>query len=258
MDWKIFKISEIPEEDLDIEFARFKNQHIKITELFSKDSLQVKLFFKNCKTPLEYINKVLLKIKYPLDILQRPTDFHYYQAFRKYPTKCILSYRKETDYWQFAWETAWLEYGDCEDSSILLHTGMLLCGVNSYWIIGQVFEDNTFLSGHAFNICKLDDYYRLVESTFDKPILSINKLPIVDINKSKWKVGNFTYEGFLMLKNLDEIWIRKDLVSELVGSLIPFKIVFKNILARYMLLARVRQKEKVKKLRENFAKLIEV
>ena len=72
----------------------------KINELIDLESWYLKKWFSDCKTWLDVVAKVIKEIKYPLDWLGRPTDYHYLQCFRKYPAKCYKTYKIDADFWQ--------------------------------------------------------------------------------------------------------------------------------------------------------------
>jgi len=223
--WLIFEISKIKPEGLIIEEKRFKGDKLLITELFIP-TFQVKKFFNEAgskktreERALTIINKVLKEIKYPLDWRKNPTDYHYFQAFKKNPFKCIIEKVNKYDYWSTCHETVVKGYGDCEDSSILMHTGFLLHEITpSFFVLGRVYKGYLhrlrFLGYHAWVISYIDTY-RLIETTLESEVKNVNFFPKVDIGNNVWEwktiAGTLVYEGLFMIKNLEEIWISRKL-----------------------------------------------
>jgi len=205
MMWVKFKMSEIDPSYLDISGKRFPEQDVLLYELVDYHKYIVKRFFKDCLSPTAVINTVIVKIKYPLDVRGNPTDFHYFQAFRRIWGSCIRSYRNEYDFFQFASETAWLRYGDCEDSSILTAAGLELKNTQYFVAFGAVYLYERLLGYHAWIVAKLDNVWRLVETTLDRPYQGIDEIPIININTNKWSVGDLLYEAYV-LWNTEELW----------------------------------------------------
>jgi len=211
--WKKYKINEIDPKYLDIEEKRFKGQKVLLHELIDNDKWIIFLFFSEGRKPLlhplKVINRVIVYIKYPLDYRGNPTDFHYYQAFRKFWGRCIKTFKNDFDYWQFASETAWLGYGDCEDSSILTGAGLenlKLTRICDYFVsLGAVYKDWRLLGYHAWVIVKIDKTWRLAETTLDTPYSNVTEMPAININTNKWKVGDILYEA-MVLFNKEELW----------------------------------------------------
>jgi len=115
MCWKIYKINEIPEEELDVNIKRFSFEHMHLLELFDYWNLGVKKFFsKDDKIvdTLEAINRVLVNVRYPFDWRGRPTDYHYFQAFKVINGKCRFTSVNKWDFFQKASETCGIGYGD--------------------------------------------------------------------------------------------------------------------------------------------------
>jgi len=171
----------------------------EIRELIDVESWFVHEWFSDCKTWLDVVKKVITEIKYPLDWAGRPTDFHYLQAFRKYPAKCMRTYRVERDFWQKASETAFMGLGDCEDSSILCGAGLYLKGYK-FWIeVGVVYVkiNATYkaLGGHAWVISENDSRkWVLVETTLDKVP---KRFPEVNPDAFRHYVGKLMYEAVI-------------------------------------------------------------
>jgi len=107
--------------------------------------------------------------------------------------------------------------GDCEDSATLMHTGLLLKNVESLWVIGEVYmrEDDEveWLGGHAWVCARLLGEWRLIETTLDTTISSIDRLPKININETSWNVGKLIYNAYLGIYKLDELWINEELLK---------------------------------------------
>lgn len=163
--WVKYEIDKLKPEDLDVTVKRYNGQKTLLHELIDSDKYIIFDFFKDVPTPLGTVNKVIVKIKYPLDSLGQPTDFHYTQAFRSYLWRCQKTYRNDLDFFQFASETAWMLMGDCEDSSILTGAGLELLkaiDICDYFIaFGKVFKKDIFLGYHGWVIMKVDGIWRL-------------------------------------------------------------------------------------------------
>ena len=252
MTWIIKKLYNIPLEALDVGFKRFKGVKMHLIELFDYNTMQVMYFFKDCKTVLDAINRVLVGIKYPFTITGKPTDYHYYQAFRKTLGICWKSFKNEYDFWQKASETAWLGYGDCEDSSILLHAYLVSIGVDSFCVFGIVYVKKLnklkLLGGHAFVIAKIDGEYRLIETTLERSIPKITYFPIVNIQKTQWNWGKLLYEGVFMLHNLDELWFNSKYYSN--EELKEFTM--KNIYEKYTRIGKKMRRKEIIEIRLNW------
>lgn len=190
-------MKELDPELLLITTKRFRDQLMLLPELIDEYAFEVKQFFKNCKTPLDAINKVIVKIKYPLDRFGNPTDFHYYQAFKNFIWGCKKCYRNDWDYWQKSSETAWLEMGDCEDSSILTAAGLELLKVPYFVAFGKVYKNATFLGYHAWIVTNVLGW-RLVETTLDQPYKTIHDIPAIDPGVNCWYVGAIKYEAMVL------------------------------------------------------------
>jgi len=235
--WIKLPIHSINPYDLDIGFVRFKGVKMHIIELFDHDSLQVKDFVKNCVTILECINKVLTEIKYPFDIFRKPTDEHVYMAFKKFRFTYHRKFINKVDYWQTASETAWLKMGDCEDSSTLMHTIFIMRSIDSLWCIGLVYLRNRMLGGHAWVVGKLDQNYRLVETTLEQPVPSITFFPVVNIDETNWKWKQLTYVPILAIHNLNELWLNKEFlycswkISEVIKRYLEYKVISRKLRA---------------------------
>lgn len=212
--WRIIPIEKVPKEKLDVSIRRFSGQKVLLYELLD-DSYMTKSFFRGCVNVLSTVNNVINKIKYPLTSSGQPTDLHYYQAFRKWLWTCHKTFRNDYDYWQFAWETIWLGYGDCEDTSILCGSGLELLmrkmqnyysmffsnikSINYYVVLGAVFKDERLLGYHGWVIVLCtDNNWHLVETTLDTPYTSINEIPVIDFDTNMWYVGDIMYEGYII------------------------------------------------------------
>jgi len=187
------------EDLLVIENKRFPEQRISLLDLID-DTYLTRQFFKDL-TLLGAINKVLVEIDYPI-FGKRISDFHYYQAFKTSWFGCYKSFANAEDYWQFAWETAWLKMGDCEDTSILLASYLEMHKYNYYICFGEVYHQNTLLGGHAWIVVEIsppEGNWRLVETTLDEPIPNLNVLPQVDILFNDWYVDEIRYHAYIMI-----------------------------------------------------------
>ena len=211
--WEKYDINKIDPEVLDVSSKRFEGQTVLLHELI--DNLRYiifKFFSKNDEplmSPLEVINKVIVDIKYPLDARGNPTDFHYFQAFRRFLGRCMKTYRNDFDFFQFASETAWMKMGDCEDSSILTAAGLenlKALGQCDYFVsFGAVYYQEQLLGYHGWVVVKINNVWRLVETTLDTPYSSEFEMVSIDINKNKWKVGELLYESFVLF-NKEKLW----------------------------------------------------
>jgi len=239
--WIKISISSIKPEDLDIGFVRFKGVHMHLLELFDQDSLQVQQFIKNCVTILECINKVLTDIKYPFDKFGKPTNHHVYKAFKKIGNIYHRSFMNKTDYWQKASETVWLKMGDCEDSSILMHTIFLMRNIDCLWCIGLVYLNNKLLGGHGWEVAKLNGKFRLIETTLEQPVPSINFFPEVNINETVWKWKRLTYVPILTLWKKDELWLNKEFlfcsfnIKDVVMRYLSYKVISRKLRANKLI-----------------------
>ena len=123
----------------------------------------------------------------------------------------------------------------CEDSSILMHTYFLMRGIDAFWCVGLVYYKDILLGGHAWEVAKLEDHYRLIETTLERPIRSLRSLPVVDINKCEWKIYDLKYVPVAMLHNKDEIWINEEYIrarasmSRIISLFIPELIAGKKL-----------------------------
>jgi len=203
--WKKYKIKELKPELIDVTGKRFDGQKTLLYELIDSDRFIVKSFFEGCLSQIAVINRVIVYIKYPLTAHGRPTDLHYFQAFRKWGWTCHKTFRNDFDYFQFASETAWLRMGDCEDSSILCAAGLELYKVPYFVAFGAVYRDYELLGYHAWVIAHLAKAWRLVETTLDEPFSSPYELPTINIHKNKWQIGDILYEAYI-LWNKEELW----------------------------------------------------
>jgi len=171
----------------------------EIRELIDVESYFVREWFKDCKTWLDVVTKVIKEIQYPFDWFGRPTDLHYMQAFRKYPGRCHRSYKIEFDFWQRASETAFMKMGDCEDSSVLCGAGLYLKGYDFWVEFGLVYEVSNgqcrLLGGHAWVISEREHgKWYLVETTLDKVP---KRFPEVHEDAVYHYVGRLRYEALL-------------------------------------------------------------
>ncbi|RLJ03202.1 MAG: hypothetical protein DRP11_01415 [Candidatus Aenigmatarchaeota archaeon] len=204
--WIKYKMHELDPKAIDVTMKRFKGQKVLLYELIDCNRYIIVDFFKECENELDVINKVIKEIKYPLTSDKKPTDFHYFQAFKKWWWTCHKSFRNNYDYWQFASETAWLRMGDCEDSSILTGAGLEWFAKDYFIALGRVLRYGRLLGYHAWVIVNMYGAWRLVETTLDTPYSSPLEIPPIDIEKNKWQVGKLTYEA-LILFNRRELWV---------------------------------------------------
>lgn len=229
--WKIRDIKDIPEKYFIVEKKRFSGQKVLFTELID-NSYMTRQFFKNCESIVSVANKVITEIKYPLMNGNKPTDFHYYQAFKKPWFGCQKCFRNDFDYWQFAWETAWLGMGDCEDSSILCGAGYEIlrnkmieiclyspceCPYIDYYIVlGEVYYEDEFLGYHAWVIVKdISDKWRLVETTLDTPYKDLSDIPRINFETNTWKIEELTYAGHIIInKRKYGEWIEEGIIMK--------------------------------------------
>ena len=203
--WKKYKMSELKPEQIDVTVKRFEGQKTLLYELIDVNRFIVQQYFAKCLTPLAVINKVIVDVKYPFTANNQPTDLHYYQAFRRWLWSCWKTFKNDYDYWQMASETAWLHMGDCEDSSILTGAGLDIKNCPYFVVLGAVYKDWRLLGYHGWTIAKIDNTWRLIETTLDTPYSSIDELTPIDINKNRWKVGEIVYEAMAMF-NREELW----------------------------------------------------
>jgi len=234
--WKTYNINELDPRIIDVMIKRFPGQHVLLHELIDNDHYIVKQFFKPCNIPLDVINEVIVKIKYPLTSNRQPTDFHYFQAFRKWLWRCHKTFRNDFDFWQFASETAWLKMGDCEDSSILTGAGLQNMKTPYYIVFGKVWHEGKLLGLHAWVVFEHEGSWKLAETTLDSPYYSYHELPSVDITHNRWPVGSLIYEGLVMFN-------KKELKEWVEGSKVGERL-------REYMLASHKEKENIKKYKE--------
>lgn len=245
--WLKYDIKRIPPDELDIGFKRFTGVKMHILELFDYDSLQVQDFFKNCIDELDIINRVLTGVKYPFTASGKPTDYHYYQAFKKFAWLCHKMFVNNEDYWQKASESAWLGVGDCEDSTILLHTGFVRRGVDCFACFGVVIIDDKYVFGHAWEVGRLAGKYRLVETTLEESVPSVTVFPDVDINEVLWKFYRITYYPYFMIHRLTELWINSEVVERMGLSTVNVGGMVKKLI---LTLSEMKKKVKKKYLKQ--------
>jgi len=174
----------------------------KINELLDTADpvLEYRHRFKSRKEICEF---VITQFAYPLKF-GMATDKHYNNWFSG-----LCCHKITLDYWQTASETLRTlhlnkrvgkpGYGDCEDTSVLFTTLMLQAGYQAYEIFGVVYKGDELLGGHGYAIFKDEEgKWRLFESTLDAPPRYSEGYPAVDITKNRWKVGDLSYEGWLM------------------------------------------------------------
>ncbi len=178
---------------------------IKINELLTlrSDWIKSQMEKLGINTPQKAIEFVITKIDYPF-YLGMPDDKHSWNAF--HGKAC---YTINLDYWQSSYETLMTYilnnklkgkhgYGDCEDSSILAVALLRLLNVESYEILGMVYQNSKLLGGHGYLIAKLDDgKWHLIESTLDVPPKYPDGYPIIDPDSNTYKCGNLTYVGMI-------------------------------------------------------------
>ena len=252
--WVKYEIDKLPPQDLDVTVKRYDGQKTLLHELIDSDKYIIFDFFKDVPTPLGTVNKVIVKIKYPLDSLGQPTDYHYTQAFRSYLWRCQKTYRNDLDFFQFASETAWMLMGDCEDSSILTGAGLELLkaiDICDYFIaFGKVFKKDIFLGYHGWVIMKVDGIWRLVETTLDTPYANIHEIPQIDISTNRWTVGDITYEA-LLLFNKKWLWEWSEGVSlSPSGDIVNPSVKTPKSTLEHYLEKTHREKENKKKYKE--------
>ena len=207
MVWAKFRVSEVPPEELVVEVKRYPGEKLLLVELVDYYLYAVKQFFRDCRNALDVVNKVIVEVKYPLDWRGYPTNFHYTQAFKYLPNKCLVTLKNELDFWQKSSETVLFRYGDCEDSSILAAAGHQILGYPWFVAFGEVYLNDKLLGGHGWEVFRGDDgVWRLNETTLDEPIKTLDELPRVDLSTNVWWWGRVKYVA-KMLWNLEEIWV---------------------------------------------------
>jgi len=238
MTWRKYEYKQLREEDIEVpDIKRWQGEKILLPELLTP-TYQVQKFFEDCYTALTIINRVIVEIKYPLNVFGLPTDFHYFQAFRYRAGKCLVTKRNELDYWQTAHETVLTRYGDCEDSSVLTTTGLLFRSFNSFVALGIVERDGEVLGGHAWTVVDLFGEYRLVETTLDEPYATTGELPRIDIERNEWYVPPITYRAYMLFNN-KEVWVWEEVKNYspkqiITGLKTMQKMERKNELRKYI------------------------
>ena len=82
--------------------------------------------------------------------------------------KYDVEIHKQTDFWQFPWETLILKTGDCEDTTFLTQSVLEALGFNSRGVLGIV-NVNGEKYGHAWVEIEVDGYTRVIETTYEDP-----------------------------------------------------------------------------------------